>query len=97
MKKGLKIALYCLLIIAIIAVVFLMLGLPKQENIESDTDSQVSIWNETTDIEESEPTFNTDSPNTDEDVMKDLEGFFGDSNGYENIEGEYGFTNIEIE
>ena len=32
-----------------------------------------------------------------EDVMKDLEWFFGNNNGYENVEWEYWFTSTEAE
>ena len=69
---------------------------------ETQTDENIEIltWNDTIDtIDFEEPglTTNTDAPTFEEDVMKDLEWFFNDNNGYEDIEWEFLFTSLEAE
>ena len=97
MKKYLKIGFYVLLIIAITIVALLMLGTQKPVNLEtglspeylpSETKEEVEPQVEEPIIKESTPTF-------EEDVMKDLESFFGNSNGYENVWWDFWFTNEE--
>lgn len=98
MPKRVKITLYTILILAIIAVVWLMFW---QTNLKiqapTDTDSEILIekeisennWN-TIDLESQNNTF-------EDDVMKDLEWFFNNNNWYEDVEWEYWFTNPEDE
>ena len=92
MKNWVKITLYSLLVLAIIAVVRLMLGKTRQTP-ENPTEIQVPI--EENIVENTETKIETDT--FEEDVMRDLEWFFGNSNGYEDIEWEYWFTNPENE
>ena len=56
--------------------------LTEQESLENNWD--------TIDLEAQNNTF-------EDDVMKDLEWFFNDNNGYEDVEWEYWFTNPEDE
>ena len=97
MKKYLKIGFYVLLIIAITIVALLMLGTQKPvvnletglnpEYLPSETKEEAEPQAEEV-VEEYAPTF-------EEDVMKDLESFFGNSNGYENVWWDFWFTNEE--
>lgn len=97
MPKRIKITLYVILILAIIAVVWLMFW---QTNLKTqtptDTDIEILTWNDivdnwnTIDLEPQNSTF-------EDDVMKDLEWFFNDNNGYEDVEWEFWFTNPENE
>ena len=62
-------------------------------NEPSDVDTEILTWEEildtwTTNVYENTYTF-------EEDVMKDLEWFFGNNNGYEDVQWEYWFTNPE--
>ncbi len=97
MNKRWKIALYTVLVLAIIAVIWLMFGntnpnveTPDYENTDTPIEEEtVDTWNNT---------INYENTNTfEEDVMKDLEWFFGTNNGYEDIEWEYWFTSDEAE
>lgn len=69
-----------------------MLGKTKRAP-ETSTEIQTSI--EENIIESTETEIETDT--FEEDVMRDLEWFFGNSNGYEDIQWEYWFTNPENE
>ena len=92
MKKELKIALYCILAIAIVVVVWLMFG-NTNPNVEIDTDIETP-----TEEDNSEALVNNNNTDTfEEDVMKDLEWFFGNNNGYEDVQWEYWFTSPESE
>ena len=102
MKKEIRIALYCLLVIAIIVVALLMLWSPKQINLETGLETPYLAWenpeetSESLEVQEN----NTPEPQTptfEEDVMKDLEWFFWNNNGYEDVQWEYWFTNPESE
>ena len=93
MKKGRKIALYCVIIIAIIAVIYLMFWFPKYEAGEVDSTPEILTWEENMEIEDTY----TEDYSFEEDVMEDLEWFFGNANGYENVEWEYWFTDAELE
>ena len=66
----------------------------RNDNIEvpstPDVDLDVAEPTEPIKLEEEEWDF-------EEDVMKDLEWFFNNTNWYENIEGEYWFTDVELE
>lgn len=91
MQKRIKVTLYIILILAIIAVVWLMfwnskpiIGTPENTEIFVEKNDNENINN-------------SETKNFEEDVMKDLELFFNDSNGYENIEWDYWFTNAEFE
>ena len=60
-------------------------------NVEIDTDIETP-----TEEDNSEALVNNNNTDTfEEDVMKDLEWFFGDSNGYEDVQWEFWFTNPE--
>ena len=97
MPKRVKITLYVILILAIIAVVWLMFWI-KNSNVENPTDTNIEIltWEE---IEEPLDTINLEMEDWsfEEDVMQDLEWFFNDNKGYEDVQGEYWFTNPENE
>ena len=96
MNKRWKIALYVVLILAIIAVVWLMFGntnpdveTPDYEDTETPVEEEtVDTWNTNTVSYENTDTF-------EEDVMKDLEWFFWNNNGYEDVQWEYWFTSTE--
>lgn len=96
MKKRVKITLYVILILVIIAVVWLMFWQTNLKEMPSDTNTEALTWEEvietwnTIELELQNPTF-------EEDVMKDLEWFFNDNNGYEDVEWEYWFTTPENE
>ena len=91
MNKWLKITLYIILWLAIIAVIRLMCG-------NTTPDAEITNTEETLVEEEinSESIPDYENSNTfEEDVMKDLEWFFGNNNWYEDVEWEYWFTNPE--
>lgn len=97
MPKRAKITLYVILVLAIIAVIWLMFW---QTNLKTqtpiDTNTEILTWEDITD----EPdTIDLESQDNafEDDVMKDLEWFFNDNNGYEDVEWEYWFTNPENE
>ena len=55
------------------------------------SDTETSTWWEVEDL-----WFNYEKTDTfEEDVMKDLEWFFWNNNGYEDVQWEYWFTNPE--
>ena len=62
---------------------------------EAPIDIQAPTIEENTDENTNELEIETNT--FEEDVMKDLEWFFGNTNGYENVEWEYWFTNPENE
>ena len=93
MKKEVKIILYCALAVILIVVFCLILWQSKNEAWEPD---------EATASEELTVTDNTEAPNVqqptqdfEQDVMNDLESFFNDNNGYENIQWDFWFINSE--
>lgn len=61
----------------------------------SDTKTEILTWGEITNESSIVNYENTDT--FEEDVMKDLEWFFGNNNGYEDVQWEYWFTNPENE
>lgn len=65
--------------------------------ISTDTDTETLIEENT--LENSPNTIDLEPQNNtfEDDVMKDLEWFFNDNNGYEDVEWEYWFTNPEDE
>lgn len=93
MNKRIKIILYIILILAIIAVVRLMFG-NTNPNVEITDTDEILAWEE---IKEASEETTIQTPTFEEDVMKDLEGFFGDNNGYEDVQWEFWFTNPENE
>lgn len=100
MPKRLKIMLYIFLAAAIITVVYLMFGRsPNFEAWESDNETtEITTWEDSTlDVNQNTIDLDTNENTFEDDVMKDLEWFFGDSNWYENVEWEYWFTNPENE
>ena len=95
MPKRVKITLYAILLLAIIAVVWLMFWQTNLKQALTDTNNtEILTWEDvienidTVDLELQNSTF-------EEDVMKDLEWFFNNNNGYEDIEWEYWFNNPE--
>lgn len=92
MKNWVKITLYTVLILAVIIVVRLMFWNNKPvPKAQIDTQAPKIEENANENANELEIETNT----FEEDVMKDLEWFFDNSNGYENVEWEYWFTNPE--
>ena len=99
MPKRIKITLYIILVLATIAVVRLMFW---QTNIKTETPVNSDTEEILTEQESSENNWGAISlepqNNTfEDDVMKDLEWFFNDNNGYEDVEWEFWFTNLEAE
>lgn len=93
MSKWWKITLYVILILAIIAVVWLMFWNTNPNiEIQNDTTIETLTWENVEVIPE---TVDNETPTFEEDVMKDLEWFFENNKGYEDIEWEYWFTNPE--
>ena len=64
-------------------------------NTPSDTEIEIWTWGEITNIWEVPNDENADT--FEEDVMKDLEWFFGNNNWYEDVEWEFWFTEPENE
>ena len=62
--------------------------------IQTDTNIETTTWEN---IEDFPEITNDNTPSFEEDVMKDLEWFFGNNNWYEDIEWEYWFTSPENE
>ena len=97
MNKWWKITLYVVLVLTIIAVVRLMFW-NTNPNVEiqndTDIDTNALTWENAEDITGN---INAETPSFEEDVMKDLEWFFGTNNGYEDIQWEYWFTSPENE
>jgi flagellar basal body-associated protein FliL len=97
MNKWWKITLYVVLVLAIIAVVRLMFW-NTNPNVEiqndTDIDTNALTWEN---AEEITGNINAETPSFEEDVMKDLEWFFGTNNGYEDVQWEYWFTSPENE
>ena len=89
-----KVTLYIILILIIIAVVWLMFWSFKP-TVESPEDIQIPMEEYVEENAENTQESQTDS--FEEDVMNDLEWFFGNNNGYENVEWEFWFTNPENE
>ena len=59
----------------------------------SDTEIEIWTWGEITSVWEVSNDENVDT--FEEDVMKDLEWFFGNNNWYEDVEWEFWFTEPE--
>ena len=97
MNKWWKITLYVVLVLTIIAVVRLMFW-NTNPNVEiqndTDIDTNALTWENAEDITGN---INAETPSFEEDVMKDLEWFFGTNNGYEDVQWEYWFTSPEKE
>ena len=95
MNKWWKITLYVVLVLTIIAVVRLMFW-NTNPNVEiqndTDIDTNALTWENAEDITGN---INAETPSFEEDVMKDLEWFFGNNNWDEDVEWEYWFTNPE--
>jgi len=101
MQKRLKITLYIILILVIVAVIWLMFW-KTGTNTETPTDTnteKISTWEETENSNDNWDTVELEiQENTfEDDVMNDLEWFFNDNNGYEDIEWEFWFTSLETE
>ena len=84
-----------MLILAIIAVAWLMFwNTNPNVEIKNDTDIETLTWENVEVIPE---TVDNETPTFEEDVMKDLEWFFWNNNGYEDVQWEFWFTNPESE
>ena len=94
MKKRIKIVLYCILWIILIITISLMSWWRKFNAWEPDATLEELIWEDWSEIENNSPKIQP-SQSFEEDVMNDLEDLFNNSNGYENIEWEFWFTNID--
>ena len=95
MSKWWKITLYVILILAIIAVVWLMFwNTNPNVEIKNDTDIETLTLENVEVIPE---TVDNETPTFEEDVMKDLEWFFWNNNGYEDVQWEFWFTSPENE
>ena len=95
MSKWWKITLYVILILAIIAIVWFILWNKNPDvEIQDNTDLEALAWEN---IEAIPETVDNETPTFEEDVMKDLEWFFGNNNGYEDVQWEYWFTSPENE
>ena len=95
MNKWLKSILYIVLILAIIAVIYLMFWNRKindGDSIDNTTQTEENV--ETTNENNLENTA-IENNNNEEDIIKDLESFFGNDNWYENIGWDFGFINTE--
>ena len=95
MKKRLKVVLLLILLLVVWVVAYLSFGWRRNDNIKNEPvtpEDTTEIWDvdEPISLEDEEWDF-------EEDVMKDLEWFFNSTNWYENIEGEYGFTDADLE
>lgn len=98
MNKWWKYALYITLILLLALVIRLMFGNtnPKVE-ISNGEDTEVLTWEEVKETWTNN-TVNYKSTDTfEEDVMKDLEWFFGNNNWYEDVQWEYWFTSTANE
>lgn len=93
MPKRIKVTLYVILILAIISVVWLM-AWNRDIDTEIDKNIDALTWEN---IGEATENMNIETPTFEEDVMNDLEWFFGANNGYEDVEWEYWFNNPENE
>lgn len=95
MKKRLKVVILLILLLIVWAVAYLSFWGRRNDNVKNETPTPEVIeetWEESEviSLEEEEWDF-------EEDVMKDLEWFFNSTNWYENIQGEYWFTDAELE
>ena len=98
MNKWWKYALYITIILLLALVIRLMFGNtnPKVE-ISNGEDTEVLTWEEVKETWTNN-TVNYKSTDTfEEDVMKDLEWFFGNNNWYEDVQWEYWFTSTANE
>ncbi len=95
MNRTLKIVGWCLLVIIIAFVCYLMFGWknPANINTEEPIAPDVIIENK----EEIEPENTTDINNPEEDIMNDLESFFNGWNGYEDVEWDFWFIDPNAE
>ena len=95
MKKRLKVVLLLILLLVVWVVLYLSLWWRRNDKVKEEPATPEVItetWDviEPISLEEEEWDF-------EEDVMKDLEWFFNSTNWYENIQGEYWFTDAELE
>jgi len=94
MPKRVKITLYVILVLAIIAVVrFILWNINTQPEEPITIDAENLTWAEIT----NEDNWNTvdivsETAKFEDDVMKDLEGFFNNNNWYEDVQWEFWFT-----
>jgi flagellar basal body-associated protein FliL len=90
MKKEVKIILYCVLAVILIAVLCIIVWLQsKNEAWEPDDDIIETNLEEVAEVDIVQP---ETSDNFEQDVMNDLESFFNNNNGYENIQWEFWFV-----
>jgi hypothetical protein len=94
MPKRVKITLYVILVLAIIAVVrFILWNINTQPEEPIAIDAENLTWAEIT----NDDNWNTvdivsETAKFEDDVMKDLEWFFNNNNWYEDVQWEFWFT-----
>lgn len=98
MNKKLKISLYCILGIILVLVLCLMIWWSKHNAWEPDI-SQEDTWEvivqATWDISNDNENTQDKVQNPEQDILNDLESFFNNSNGYENVQWDFWFINAE--
>lgn len=92
MKKEVKIILYCVLAVILIVVCCLVWWKSKQQAWEPEN---FTTEQEITEVANTHTDTTQPSQNFEQDVMNDLESFFNDNNGYENIQWEFWFISSE--
>ena len=98
MNKWWKYALYITIILLLALVFWLMFGNTNSKvEISTSEDTEVLTWEEVKEIWSNNAINYGDTDTFEEDVMKDLEWFFWNNNGYEDVEWEYWFTSTEAE
>jgi FtsZ-interacting cell division protein ZipA len=95
MNKWLKSILYIVLILAIITVIYLMFWNRKINDGDSIDNTTQTEENVETTNENNLANTAIENNNNEEDIIKDLESFFGNDNWYENIGWDFGFINTE--
>ena len=98
MNKKAKIIFYCILGIVLIFVLCLMIWWSKHSAWEPDTSpennqetSLRTTWNVTSDYQ----SIQDDIQSSEQYILDDLESFFNNSNGYENVQGDFWFIETE--
>ena len=98
MNKWWKYALYITIILLLALVFWLMFGSTNSKvEISTSEDTEVLTWEEVKEIWTNNTVNYKNTDTFEEDVMKDLEWFFGNNNGYEDVQWEYWFTSTANE
>lgn len=98
MNKKAKIILYCILGIVLVLVLCLMIWWSKHNAWEPDFSQEdnwesllQTTWSLTNDYENTQ----NNIQNSEQDILNDLESFFNNSNGYENVQWDFWFIGTE--